>query len=164
MSAHLFTLCIVYHFSFLKKNACSFTNPPRRRMVLLFGPSVQSSHSVASNSLWSHESQHARPPCPSPMPGVYSNSCLLSWWCHPTISSSFVPFSSRLQSFPASRSFPMSQFFTSVGQVSEFQLQHQSFQWIFRMLNHVNNILQCLEHNKYSSGFCYYYFLFWFSW
>ena len=59
---------------------------------------------------------HARPPCPSPTPGVYSNSCPLSWWCHPTISFSVVPFSSRLQSFPASGSFQMSQFFTSRGQ------------------------------------------------
>jgi len=57
--------------------------------------------------------QHTRPPCPSPTPSVYSNSCPLSWWCHPTISSSVVPFSSHLQSFPASGSFPVSQFFPS---------------------------------------------------
>ena len=69
-----------------------------------------------SDSLWPHGLQHARPPCPSPIPGVYSDSCPLSWWCHPTISSSVVPFSSCLQSFPASGSFQMSQFFTSVGQ------------------------------------------------
>ena len=72
--------------------------------------------SVVPDSLWPHGLQHARPPCPSATPGVYSNSCPLSWWCHPTISSSVVPFSSRLQSFPASVSFPMSQFFTSGGQ------------------------------------------------
>ena len=60
--------------------------------------------------------QHARPPCPSPTPGVYSNSCPLSWWCHPTISSSVITFSSCPQSFPASGSFPMSQIFTSGGQ------------------------------------------------
>ena len=60
-----------------------------------------------SNSLWPHGLQHARTPCPSPSPGVYSNSCPLSQWCHPTISSSVVPFSSCLQSFPASGSFPM---------------------------------------------------------
>ena len=60
--------------------------------------------------------EHARPPCPSPTPGAYSNSCPLSWWCHPTISSSIVPFSSHLQSFPASGSFQMSLFFTSGGQ------------------------------------------------
>ena len=63
--------------------------------------------------------QHTRRPCPSPTPGAYSNSCPFSWWCHPTISSSVVPFSSHLQSFPASGSFPMSQFFTSGGQSSE---------------------------------------------
>ena len=63
-----------------------------------------------------HRLQHARPPCPSPPPGVYSNSCPLSWWCHPTISSSIVPFSSCLQSFPASESFQISQFFESGGQ------------------------------------------------
>ena len=63
--------------------------------------------------------QHARPRSPSPTPGVYSNSCPLSWWYHPTISSSVVPFSSCLQSFPASRSFPVSQFFTSGGQSIE---------------------------------------------
>ena len=67
-------------------------------------------------SLQSHGPQHTRPPCPSPTPGVYSNSCPLSQWCHPTISSSVVPFSSRLQSFPASGSLPMSQFFASGGQ------------------------------------------------
>ena len=69
-----------------------------------------------SNSLQSHESQHARPPCPSPTPIVYPNSCPLSRWCHPTISSSVVPFSSCLQSFPALGSFNMSQLFTSDGQ------------------------------------------------
>ena len=74
-------------------------------------PSVQFSRSVVSNSLHPHGLQHTRPPCPSPTPGACSNSCPLSWWCHPTISSSVVPFSSRLQSFPASGSFPMSQLF-----------------------------------------------------
>ena len=78
--------------------------------------SIQFSHSVVSDSLRSHESQHARPPCPSPTPGVYSNSCPLSWWCHRTISSSVIPFSSYPQSFPASGSFQMSQLFTSGGQ------------------------------------------------
>ena len=73
--------------------------------------SVQFSHSVVSDSLQPHESQHARPPCPSPTPGVHSNSCPLSWRCHPAISSSVVPFSSCPQSFPASESFPMSQLF-----------------------------------------------------
>ena len=68
------------------------------------------------DSLQPHGLQHTRPPCPSPTPGVCSNSCPLSQWCHPTISSSVVPFSSSLQSFPASGSFHMSQFFTSSGQ------------------------------------------------
>ena len=65
------------------------------------------------DSLWPHRLQHARLPCPSPTPRTYSNSCPLSQWCHPTISSSVAPFSSHLQSFPASGSFPKSQFFTS---------------------------------------------------
>ena len=78
--------------------------------------SVQFSRSVVSDSLRPHEPQHARPPCPSPTPGVYSNSCPLSQWCHPTISSSVVPFSPGLQSFPASGSFQMSQLFTSGSQ------------------------------------------------
>ena len=80
-----------------------------------WGPlcSVEFSRSVASNSLWPHGLQHARLPCPSPTSRLCSNSCPLSQWCHPTISSSVIPFSSCLQSFPASGSFPMSQFFTS---------------------------------------------------
>ena len=78
--------------------------------------SVQFSRSVVSNSLRSRELQHARPPCPSPTPGVYSNSCPASWWCHPDISSSVVPFSSCPQSLPASGSFPMSQLFSWGGQ------------------------------------------------
>ena len=78
--------------------------------------SVQFSCSVMSNSLQPHGLQHARPPCPSPSPRVYSNSCLLSWWCHTAISSSAVPFFSYLQSFPASGSFQISQFFVSGGQ------------------------------------------------
>ena len=72
--------------------------------------------SVVSNFLWSHGLQYARPPCSSPTPRVYSNSCPLSQWCHPTISSSVVPFSSHLQSFPASGSFPMSWLLTLGGQ------------------------------------------------
>ena len=77
---------------------------------------VQFSQSVMSDSLQLHEPQHARLPCPSPTPRAYSNSCPSSWWCHPTILSSVVPFSSHLQSFPASGSFPMNRFFTSDGQ------------------------------------------------
>ena len=78
--------------------------------------SVQFSRSVVSDSLWPHGLQHTRLPCPSPTPEAYSNSCPSSQWCHPTISSSFVPFSSRLQSLPAPGSFQMSQFFTSGAQ------------------------------------------------
>ena len=78
--------------------------------------SVQFSRSVVSDSLWPHELQHARPPCPSPTPGVHSDSRPSSQWCHPAISSSVVPFSSRPQSLPASKSFPMSQLFTWGGQ------------------------------------------------
>ena len=78
---------------------------------LLIACSAQFSHSVASISLWPHEPQHARSPCPSPTPGVHPNPCPSSQWCHPTISSSVIPFSSCLQSFPASGSFPMSQLF-----------------------------------------------------
>ena len=78
--------------------------------------SVQFSHSVMSDSLRPHESQHARPPCPLPTPRVHSDSCPWSQWCHPAISSSVVPFSSWPQSLPASKSFPMNQLFTSGGQ------------------------------------------------
>ena len=78
--------------------------------------SVQFSRSVMSEHLRPHGLHRARPPCPSPTAGAYSNSCLLNWWCHPTISSSVIPFSSCPQSFPASGSFQISQFFTSGGQ------------------------------------------------
>ena len=74
------------------------------------------SHSVVSDSLWPHGLQHDRLPCPLPSLGEYSNSCPLSWWCHPTISSFVIPFSSCLQSFPASGSFPVSQLFALGGQ------------------------------------------------
>ena len=78
--------------------------------------SAQFSRSVVSNSLQPHGLQHASPPCPSPTPGVYPNSCPLSWWCHPAISSSVIPFSSYPQSFPASGAFPVIQFFASGSQ------------------------------------------------
>ena len=81
---------------------------------------VQVTRSVAYDSLQPHGLQHARPPCPSPIPRVMSNSCPLSQRCYPTISSSVVPFSPHLQSFPASGSFQMSQFFTSGGKVRSF--------------------------------------------
>ena len=85
-----------------------------------------------SDSLWPHGLQHTRPPCPSPNPRVYLNSCPLREWCHPTISSSVIPFSSRLQSFPELGSFKWVSSSHQVAKVLEFQLQHQSFQWIFR--------------------------------
>ena len=91
--------------------------------------SVQFSRSVMSNSLRPHELQHARPPCPSPAPGVYSNSWPLSRWCHPAVSSSFVPFSSCPQSFPASGSFPMSQLFASGGQSIGVSASASVLQW-----------------------------------
>ena len=96
--------------------------------------SVQFSHSVVSDSSWPYELQHARPPCPSPTPGVHPNPCPSSWWCHPTISSSVVPFSSCPQSFPASGSFQMTQLFPSGGQsigvsVSTSVLQVNTQDW-----------------------------------
>ena len=96
-----------------------FTAVPPKKPVLCqktVHSSVQFSSSVVSDSLRPHGLQHARLPCPSPTPGACSNSCPWSRWCHPTISSCVVPFSSCLQSFPTSGSFPMSQFFTSGGQ------------------------------------------------
>ena len=99
--------------------------------------SVQFSRSVVSDSLQHHGLQHARPPCPSPTPGVHTNSCSLSWWGHPTISSSVIPFSSCPQSFPVSGSFQMSQLFTSGGQsigvltsVHPMNTQDWSLEWI----------------------------------
>ena len=86
------------------------------RMTSSWFSSVQFSHSVMSDSLRPHESQHTRPPCPLPSPGVHSNSCPSSWWCHPAISSSVIPFSSCPQSLPTSESFPMSQLFSWGGQ------------------------------------------------
>ena len=82
---------------------------------LIITPLSQFSCSVMSYSLWPHELQHTSPPCPSPTPGIHPNPCPLSQWCYPTISSSVIPFSC-LQSFPASGSFQMSQFFASGGQ------------------------------------------------
>ena len=90
-------------------------------LCYLFG-SVQFSHSVVSDFLWPHELQHTRPPRPSPTPGVHSDSCPSSQWCHPAISSSVVPFSSCPQSLPASESFPMSQLFAWGGQCFSFSI------------------------------------------
>ena len=94
---------------------CSIT--PKHSFLLSLWSQFSSVQLLShARSLWSHELQHARPPCPSPTPGVHPNPCLLSRWCHPTISSSVIPFSSCLQSFPASGSFQMSQLFASSGQ------------------------------------------------
>ena len=92
------------------------TKCPSFSLWLIYFSSVQFSRSVVSDSLWPHDSQHARPPCPSPTPGVHSHSRASSQWCHPAISSSVVLFSSCPQSLPASESFPMSQLFTWGGQ------------------------------------------------
>ena len=97
------------------------------RISFQLSVSVQFSHSFVSGSLRPQGLQHARPPCPSPTPRVYSNSHSLSRWCHPTISSSVIPFSSHLQSFPASGFFKWVSSSHQVAKVLEFQLQHQSF-------------------------------------
>ena len=94
---------------------CTY-NDTFRVLFLKHVSSVQFIHSVLSDSLWPNGLQHARLPCSSPTPRACSNSCPLIWWCHPIISSSVIPFSSHIQSFPASESFPMSQFFASGGQ------------------------------------------------
>ena len=107
---------IMFYFSV---NICKHSN----KVIQILSPfsltqfkSVQFSRSVVSNSLRPHELQHIRPPCPSPAPGVHPNPCPSSHWCHPTISSFDIPFSSCPQSFPASGSFQMSQLFAWVGQ------------------------------------------------
>ena len=99
-------------------DSTTFPHPPLHRgsSDQQKGGSVQFSCSIMSDSLRPHKPQHARPPCPSPTPGVHPNPCPLSWSCHPTISSSVIPFSSSPQSFPGSGSFQMSQFFASGGQ------------------------------------------------
>ena len=102
-------------FVWIKNYYCYHIILLRQLSISLDSSSVQFSCSVMSDSLWPYGLQHARPPCLSPSSGVYSNSCLLSWWCHPTVSASVILFSC-LQSFPASGSFPMSQFFVSGGQ------------------------------------------------
>ena len=98
----------------------------KNSIVLLY--SVQLSCSVVSNPLWPHEPQHARPPCSSLASGVHPNPCPSSQWCHPTISSSVITFSSCFQSFPAQGLFKWVSSSHQVAEVLEFQLQHQSFQ------------------------------------
>ena len=100
----------------LQSWGCKESNTTEQLTLSLSLCSVEFSRSLVSNSMWPHGLQHARLPCPSPTPGAYSNSSPSRWWCRPTISSSVIPFSSRLQSFPASGSFPVSRFFASGGQ------------------------------------------------
>ena len=126
-------LQIIVHYRLLQEN--KYNSPCYTIYILaayLFFMSVRFSRSVVSDSLRPHGPQHSRPPCLSPTSGVYSNLCPLIWWCHPTILSSDIPFSSHPQSFPASGSFLVS-FSLQVAKVVEFQLRHQSFQWIFRI-------------------------------
>ena len=101
-------------------------------MCLFQFSSFQFNHSAVSDSLQPQGLQHSRLPCPSPTPGAYLNSCPSHLWCHPTIWSFVIPFSSHLQSFPASESFPMSWFFASGGQSIGVAASAWSFQWIFR--------------------------------
>ena len=114
----------IYHPSwwFPLKDAISITS---------FQPLLLFSHSIMSNSLPPRGLQHNRLPCPSPTPGVCSNSYSLSQWCHPIISSSVIPFSSCLQSFPASGPFPISRFFATSGQSIGASASTSSFLWIF---------------------------------
>ena len=104
---------------------------PQQRSYVLQLNAVQFGYSIVSNFLWRHGLQHTRPRCPSQTPRGYSNSRPLSQWCHPTILSSVIPFS-HPQSFPLSGSFQWVISLHQMAKVLEFQLQHQSFQWIFR--------------------------------
>ena len=104
----------------------------KQTSICTMGYSVQFSHSVVSDSLWPYGLQHVRPPCPSPTPGVYSNSCPLSQWCHPTVSSSVIPSPPALNLSQHQDLFQWVSSSHQVVKVLEFQLQHQSFQWIFR--------------------------------
>ena len=109
-------ICNNYYYNNFKCSYVFISKLMEEIFVILITDSVQFSRSVLSDSLRPHEPQHARPPCPSPTPGVHPYPCPLSQWCHPTISSSIVPFSSHPPSFPASGSFQMSQLFASGGQ------------------------------------------------
>ena len=108
--------CVKIFCQIKKKKSLFNCHFPSRFNLFQWVHSVQFSCSVVFHSLWPHKSQHAKPPCPSPTPGVHSDSCPSSQWCHPAISSSVIPFSSCPQSLPASESFPMSQFFSWGGQ------------------------------------------------
>ena len=111
-------ICIDTYIDRYSSTFCHLSTPTKNRQAspTISADTYQFCWSVMSYSLWPHELQHARPPCPSQTPGACSNSCPSSQWCHPTISSSVVLFSPCLRSFPASGSFPVNQFFTSGGQ------------------------------------------------
>ena len=132
--------------------------------------SVQFSHLVMSDSLRPHESQHTRPPCPSPTPRVHSNSHPSSWWCHPAISSSVIPFSSCPQSLPASESFQMNQLFTWGGQsigvsalASVFPMNTQDWSplgwtgWISSQSKGLSRVFSNTTVQKFSSAFSFLY-------
>ena len=130
MSGFILILYYFYYHSFVTYFETGSMMLQNHKKLL---PHYYSSCSVAKPcpTLWPHGLQHDRPPCPSPSPGACSNSCPLSWWCHPTISSSVTHFSSHPQSFPASGSFPMSSH--QVAKVLELQFQYHFSQWIFRI-------------------------------
>ena len=135
LTLYLIIVLRIFFFFFsllliLPCNSCVSTFPAN--ISFIFGCAVQFSHSVVSDSLRPHGLQHARLPCPSPAPRAYSNSFPSCWWWHPAISSSVVPFSSCLQSFTASRLFQWVSSLHQVARVSEFQFQHQFFEWVFR--------------------------------
>ena len=161
----IMTLSFLFCPSFSNKALFSFSLNPRclprnwslqfLMMLPWFRCPVQFSSSVVCDSLPPHGLQHPRLPCLSPTPKVYSNSCSLSWWCHPTISSSVVPFSSCLPSFPASGSFRMSQFFTSGGQrigvsASASVLPMNIQDWF--LLRHLAFFIVQLSHPRMTAG------------
>ena len=137
---YVFKFALIVRLYFLLKMICQNICVSKLLNLLLnwfikptvffqFSVDIQFSSVAQSDSLRPHELQHARPPCPLPTPGVYPNPCASSWWCHPTISSSVLPFSSCPQSFPASGPFRWVSSSHQVAKVLEFQLQNQSFQW-----------------------------------
>ena len=117
----------MYHLG--KKHSNSLSCATYQQYYLQLFSSVQFSHSVVSDSLWPHGLQHARPPCLSPTPGVYWNSCPLSQWCHPTISSSVVPSPPAFNLSQHQGLFKWVSFSHQIAKVLKLQLQHQSFQW-----------------------------------